>query len=68
MSIKEVWNKEVHAERVKRLDNKSVVVTLFQRKSPKDWISSNENNHSSKMKTFEQWNYGDGHRVIMPTI
>ena len=30
--------------------------------------SSNENNHFSKMKTFEKWNYGDSQRVIIPSI
>ena len=29
---------------------------------------SNENNHFSKMTTFEQWNYGDGQRVILHSI
>ena len=61
-------NKEVYAERVKRSANQYVVVTLFQRTYPEDWVSSNENNNFSKMKTSEQWNYGDGQRDIMPSI
>ena len=55
----EVRNKGVHAERVKRSAKQSVVVTSFQRTFPEDWGSSNENNHFSNMKTFEQWNHGD---------
>ena len=44
------------------------MVTSFQRTFPEDWGSSNENNHFSKMKTFEQCNYGDGQRGILPSI
>ena len=62
MSSEEVWNKEVHAERVKRSAKQSVVVTPFQRNFPEDWGLSYENNHFSKMTTFEQCNYGDGQR------
>ena len=51
---KEVWNKEVHSEKVKRSAKKYVVVTSFQSKSPEDWGLSNENNHFSKMTTFKQ--------------
>ena len=61
-------NKEFHAYIVKCLANKSVAVKSFQRNSPEDWGSSNENNHFSKMKFFEQWNCGDGKRGIMPSI
>ena len=43
-------------------------MTSFQRTFPEDWGLSNENNHFSKMKTFEQCNYGDGQRGILPSI
>ena len=68
MSREEVRNKEVHAERVKRLANQSVVVMSFKRTYPEKWVSSNRNNHLLNMTTFEQWNYGDGQRDIIPTI
>ena len=45
---------------MKRSSKQSVVVTLFQRTFPEDWGWSNKNNHFSKIKTFEEWNYGDG--------
>ena len=48
MSSEEVRNKKVNAERVKRMPKQSVVVTLFQRKSPEDWGLFNENNHFSR--------------------
>ena len=64
----DIWNKKFHAERVKRSAEKSVVVVFFQRTSPEDWGSYNENNHFSKMKNFEQWNYGDGKRRILTSI
>ena len=67
-SSEEVWNKEVHAERVKRLENQSAVVTSFQRTFPEDWGLCNDNNHFSKIKNFEQWNYGDGQRGILTRI
>ena len=60
--------KEVHAERAKRSAKQFVVVTLFHITYPEDWSSSNENNRFSKMKTFEQCNYGDGQRGILPSI
>ena len=41
VSSKEVRKKKFHAERVKRSDKQSVVVTFFKRTSPKDWGSSN---------------------------
>ena len=41
----EVWNKEVHSERVKISTKQYVLVTLFQRTFPENWGSSNENNH-----------------------
>ena len=68
MSSEEFRNKEVHSERVKRSAKQSMVVTLFQRTSPEDWGSSNENTHFSKMTTFKQWNYGDDQREILPRI
>ena len=68
MSSEEFWNKEVYDNIVKRSVNHSVVVTSFQRKFPEDWGLSNENNHFSKMTIFEQWNYGDGRRGILPSI
>ena len=68
MSSEEVWNKEFHAERVKHLAKQSMVVTSFQRSFPEDWGLSNENNHFSKMTDFEQWNYGDVQRGILPSI
>ena len=46
----EVWNKEVHAERVKRSAKQSVVVTSFQRTSPEDWGLSNENDHFQRLQ------------------
>ena len=64
----EVRNKEVHSERVKHSCKQSVAVMLFQRIPPEDWGSSKENNNLSKMKTFEQCNYGEGQRCILPTI
>ena len=68
MSSEEVQNKEVQAERVKSFVNQSVVVISFKRTYPEDWVSSNGNNHLLKMTTFEQWNYGDGQRGILPSI
>ena len=68
MSSEEVQNKEVQAERVKSFANQSVVVMSFKRTYPEDWVSSNGNNHLLKMTTFEQWNYGDGQRGILPSI
>ena len=68
MSSKEVRNKEVYSERVKRLTKKAVVATSFQSTSPEDWGLPNGNNHCYKMTTLEQWNYGDGQRGIMPII
>ena len=54
VSTEELQNKEVHTEKVKRLENQSVVATLFQRTYSEDWALYNENNHFSKMTTFEQ--------------
>ena len=68
MSSEEVHNKEVQAKRVNSLANQSVVVMSFKRTYPEDWVSSNGNNHLLKMTTFEQWNYGDGQRGILPSI
>ena len=68
VSSEEVQNKEVHAKRVKRSEKQSVVVTSFQMTFPEDWGLSNENNHFSNMTTFEQWNNGDGQRVILTSI
>ena len=68
MNIEEVWNNEVHAERVKRPVKQSVVVKLFHKTFPEDWDLSNENNHFLKMTNLEQWNYGNGQRVIWPSI
>ena len=68
MSGEEVWNKEVHAERVKRSAKQSVMVKSFQRKFTEDWGSSNKNNHFSKTTTYKQWNYGDGQRGVLPRI
>ena len=59
MSIEEVWNKEVHTKRVKRLEKQSGVTKYFQRTSTEDWGLYNENNQFSKMTTSKQWNYGD---------
>ena len=53
---------------MKRSAKKYAVVTLFQRTYPEDWGLYNENNHFSKMKTFKQWNYGDGKRGILSSI
>ena len=64
LNSEEVRNKELHTERVNHSAKQSVVVTSFQRTSPDDWGSSNENNHFSKMTTFEQWNYSDVQRGI----
>ena len=68
MSIEEFRNKEVHAERVKSLAKQYVVVTSFQRTFTEDWGSSNEYNYFSKTKNFEQWNYGECQRGILPSI
>ena len=68
MSIKEVRNKEVQSERVKRSENQSVAVKSFQMTFPEDWGLSNDNSNFSKMTTFEQWNYGDVQRGILPSI
>ena len=68
MISEEVWNKEVHSERVKRSAKQSVVVTSFQRTFPEDWGLSNENNDYSNMTTFEQWKYGYGQRGILTRI
>ena len=67
VSSEEVWKKQVHSEKVNCSANKSVVVTSFQRTSPEDWGSSNENNNFSNMTTFKQWSYGDGQRGIIPS-
>ena len=68
MSSEEVQNKEVQARRVNSLANQSVVVMSFKRTYPEKWVSSNRNNHLLNMTTFEQWNYGDGQRGILPSI
>ena len=64
----EVWNKEVHAERVKRSAKQSVLVTYFQSTFLEDWVSSNENNHFSKITTLKQWDYGDCRKGILPRL
>ena len=68
MSSEEVQNKEIQARRVNSLANQSVVVMSFKRTYPEKWVSSNRNNHLLNMTTFEQWNYGDGQRGILPSI
>ena len=68
MSCEEVRNIEAHAGRVKRSAKQYVVVPSFQRKFQEEWGSSDRNNHFPMMTTFEQWNYGDGQRRILPII
>ena len=68
VSSEEFWNKEVHDERVRLSMKKYLVVKSFQRTSLEDWGSSNKRNKFSKIKTFEQCNYGDGQKVILSSI
>ena len=53
---------------MKRSAKKSMVVASFKRTSTEDWGFFNEKNQFSKMTTFEQWNYGDGHRGVLLNI
>ena len=68
MSSKDLRNKEFHTEIVKRSATQYMVMTSFQRTHPEDWGSSNEKDNFYKMTTFEQWNYSDDQRGILPTI